>query len=186
MIRDYRNNIQGDNTAIVVRSWPLELVNEAPMDPAKAKSNCDALREQVAPDAFAGVNVDNFPNSTRDALTLTAHAYKMSPELGEQAAFRVREALFEEGRNIGDRVVLDDLAQELGIVKYYDPSHNAVRADWEEGKKRGVIGSPHFFHGAQGTFCPSLQMTREAATGLTINTDTARLQQFLQQCFVSS
>ena len=186
MIRDYRNAIEGDDTAIIVRSWPLELVNDAPMDPVKAKNNCDALREQVAPDAFACVDVEKFPTSTLDALTLVTRGYDISLQLGEAASFRVREALFEEGRDISDRSVLDDIAGELEISDYYDPQHNAVRADWEEGKKRGVIGSPHFFHGALGTFCPSLQMTREPATGITINTDTTRLQQFLQQCFVSS
>lgn len=184
MIRDYRNQVNATNTAIVVRSWPLELVNDAPMDPVKAKGNCDALRAQVAPDAFAFVNIDNFPTSTLDALTLIAHAYSVSVDLGERAAFRVREALFEKGKNIGDRAVLDDLAHELGLSDYYDPTHAAVRADWQEGKKRGVIGSPHFFYGSVGTFCPSLQMTREPATGLTIHTDTSRLQEFLEKCFI--
>lgn len=184
MIRDYRNKVGATDTAIIVRSWPLELINDAPMDPAKAKRNCDALRDQVAPDSFAYVNVENFPTSTLDALTLIARVYKVDTALGEKAAFRVREALFEEGRNISDRSVLDDLAQELGITDYYDPTHAAVRADWEEGKRRGVVGSPHFFHGAVGTFCPSLQMTREPSTGLTIHADTSRMQEFLQQCFI--
>lgn len=69
MIRDYRNKVGATDTAIIVRSWPLELaigtgrrnwsselVNSAPMDPMKAKGNCDVLREQVALDAFACVN----------------------------------------------------------------------------------------------------------------------------------
>ena len=184
MIRDYRNKVGATDTAIVVRSWPLELVNDSPMDPVKAKGNCDALREQVIPDAFAFVDIENFPTSTLDALTLVAHAYTVNVDLGEQAAFRVREALFEEGRDISDRAVLDDLARELGISDYYDPSHAAVHEDWQEGKKRGVIGSPHFFYGSVGTFCPSLQMTREPASGLTIHTDTGRLQEFLEKCFI--
>jgi len=186
MIRDYRDKLGAHDTVIIVRSWPLELVNDAPMDPAKAKGNCEALREQVAPDAFSHVNVDSFPTSTLDALTLIAHAYSISEDVGEKAAFRVREALFEEGRDISDRAVLDDLAAELGVSDYYDPTYEAVRKDWEEGKRRRVIGSPHFFYGAVGTFCPSLQMTREAATGLTINTDTTRLQEFLKQCFIGA
>jgi len=184
MIRNYRNKVGATDTAITVRSWPLELVNSAPMDPVKAKGNCDALREQVAPDAFACVNVDNFPTSTLDALTLIAHAYSVDIDRGENATFRVREALFEEGRDISDHTVLDDLAREIGVSDYGDPTHAAVHADWQEGKKRGVIGSPHFFYGTVGTFCPSLQMTREPATGLTIHTDASRLQEFLEQCFI--
>jgi predicted DsbA family dithiol-disulfide isomerase len=186
MIRDYRDTAGASETAIIVRSWPLELVNGAPMDPMKAKNNGDALREQVAPTAFSRINVDTFPSSTLDALTLIAKAYEIDLDLGEKAAFRVREALFEEGRDISNRVVLDELAQELGITDYVDPSHSAVHSDWKEGQARGVIGSPHFFHGSVGTFCPSLQMTREEATGLTINTDATRLQEFLQQCFIGT
>jgi hypothetical protein len=184
MIRDYRNKLGKSDPVIVVRSWPLELVNNAPMDPAKAKGNCDALRDQVDHDAFSCVNTETFPASTLDALTLISHAYTINADLGERAAFRVREALFEEGRDISDRLVLDDLAKEMEITDYFDPAHTAVLADWEEGKQRGVVGSPHFFYGTVGTFCPSLQMTREPATGLTIHTDTTRLHEFLKQCFL--
>jgi 2-hydroxychromene-2-carboxylate isomerase len=184
MIRDFRNSVGAHNTHIIVRSWPLELINGEPMDPAKAKNNCEALRNQIAPNAFSCVNADTFPISTLDALTLVAHAYRTNAELGERAAFRVREALFEEGRDISDSVVLDDLARELGVPDYADPNHSSVLADWEEGKTRGVVGSPHFFHGTVGTFCPSLQMSRSPETGLTIHTDSTRLQEFLQQCFV--
>ena len=37
-----------------------------------------------------------------------------------------------------------------------------MRADWEEGKARGVVGSPHFF-AADGSnwFCPSLAISRD-------------------------
>lgn len=184
MIREYRDAAGAVDTPIIVRSWPLELVNNAPMDPAKAKANCTALRKQVAPDAFQCVDENNFPISTLDALTLIAHAYSLDIKLGERAAFRVREALFEEGQDISNKAVLDEIASELGISNYYDPNHVAVHTDWEEGKKRGVIGSPHFFHGTVGTFCPSLQMSRSEDTGLTIHTDAARLQQFLEQCFI--
>jgi protein-disulfide isomerase-like protein with CxxC motif len=122
--------------------------------------------------------------STLDALTLIARAYEIDLSLGEVASFKVREALFEEGKDISDSSVLDDLANDLGISDFRDPSYASVHADWEEGKRRGVIGSPHFFHGTVGTFCPSLQMSKSPETGLTIHTDTSRLQEFLQQCFM--
>lgn len=184
MIRDYRDAVGATDSYILVRSWPLELINNDPMEPEKAFNNCSALRNQVAPDAFAGINIDNFPVSTLDALTLIARAYEIDLSLGEAASFKVREALFEEGKNISDLSVLDGLANDLGIGDFRDPSHASVHADWEEGKRRGVIGSPHFFHGTVGTFCPSLQMSKSPETGLTIHTDTSRLQEFLQQCFM--
>lgn len=38
----------------------------------------------------------------------------------------------------------------------------AVRADWDEGKARGVVGSPHFFTDNGGNwFCPGLAISRD-------------------------
>ena len=37
---------------------------------------------------------------------------------------------------------------------------DAVIADWEEGKRRGVRGSPEFFVKGRGYFCPTLDITR--------------------------
>ena len=38
----------------------------------------------------------------------------------------------------------------------------AVRADWDEGKRRGVVGSPHFFTADGGSwFCPGLAISRD-------------------------
>ena len=34
----------------------------------------------------------------------------------------------------------------------------AVREDWKRGVDRGVQGSPHFFVGDRGWFCPSLDI----------------------------
>lgn len=36
--------------------------------------------------------------------------------------------------------------------------HERVVADWDEGRDRGVVGSPHFFLGDEGFFCPLLKM----------------------------
>ena len=35
-----------------------------------------------------------------------------------------------------------------------------LTADWEEGRCRGVVGSPYFFLGREGFFCPSLDIER--------------------------
>jgi hypothetical protein len=31
-------------------------------------------------------------------------------------------------------------------------------ADWDDGRRRGVQGSPHFFVGDRGWFCPALDI----------------------------
>ena len=37
-----------------------------------------------------------------------------------------------------------------------------MRADWDEGRARGVIGSPHFFTGdGESRFCPVLDISRD-------------------------
>ena len=39
---------------------------------------------------------------------------------------------------------------------------SALDADWDEGKARGVVGSPHFFTDDGGNwFCPSLAISRD-------------------------
>ncbi len=37
-------------------------------------------------------------------------------------------------------------------------STDAVRGDWDIGRARGVLGSPHFFVGGHDWFCPSLDI----------------------------
>ncbi|MFZ9629960.1 MAG: DsbA family oxidoreductase [Ilumatobacteraceae bacterium] len=166
---------------IVVRAWPLEFVNGAPMDPAKVHHHADDLRAQVSPDLFRHI-APEFPTSTIDALALVARAYGMSAAVGERASFLVRDALFEEGRNIDDPAVLADLATQLGIDVPDDADRARVSADWEEGTRRGVLGSPHFFGPSSDVFCPSLEITRDPDTGLTIRRSTDRLREFVAAC----
>jgi hypothetical protein len=35
-----------------------------------------------------------------------------------------------------------------------------VDTDWEDGRRRDVVGSPHFFLGDDGVFCPTLDITK--------------------------
>ena len=92
---------------IWVRAWPLELVNGAPLDAAVTKEHADDLREQVAPNLFADLDVDRFPSSTLEALALANRAYRTDLEVGERVSFALRDALFEEGRDISDPVTLE-------------------------------------------------------------------------------
>ena len=140
--------------AIRVRAWPLELVNGTPLDPAATQEHAEDLREQVAPELFGHLDVDRFPTSTLEALALANRAYRTGLQVGERVSFALRDALFEEGRDISDPVTLEYLAHDLGVAPPDGSDRAAVLADWDEGRRRGVLGSPHFFCGDSAVFCP--------------------------------
>ena len=145
---------------IRVRAWPLEWVNGAPLDPALAQREIAALRERVAPELFAGFDAATFPRSSLPAFGLAAAAYAADDLTGELVSLALRDALFERGADISDAGVLAAIGQPFGIEPLDRVSaESAVRADWERGKARGVRGSPHFFVGDRGWFCPSLDIT---------------------------
>lgn len=170
-----------DDVRIRVRAWPLELVNGHPMDPEAAARNAAALRDQVAPDLFAHVDVAHFPSSTLEALALTEAAYRVSIPDGERVAFALRDALFERGLDVSAESVLAAVAARAGVPMPTDADRDAVRASWDEGRSRGVIGSPHFFCGGRHVFCPSLELTRDDR-GLTATRDDAALASFVADC----
>ena len=179
----YRDEIGRNDVPIIVRSWPLELVNDTPMAQAKALGNCDALRRQIAADQFANTELNHFPLTTLDALTLIAQAYEKNVVAGEKASIVVRETIFEQGNDVADESVLQRIALSLGVSYVPDAGHTLVRRDWEEGKARGVVGSPHLFNGSVGVFCPSLQLTRTEDSGLIIQANAEKLAAFLTTCF---
>ncbi|HZM56562.1 MAG TPA: DsbA family protein, partial [Acidimicrobiales bacterium] len=166
-IEEQRARTGRTDVAIWVRAWPLELVNGAPLDPAVTWEHADDLREQVAPTMFRNLDVDRFPSSTLDALALANRAYRTDLQLGERVSFALRDALFEEGRDISDQATLEYLARDLGVVMPYDTDRADVVADWHEGGRRGVLGSPHFFCGDTDVFCPSLDITKDPVEGVT-------------------
>lgn len=172
--------------AIRVRAWPLELVNGSPLDPTVTSEHAAELRDQVAPTLFAHLDVDHFPSSTLDALALADRAYRTDPQVGERVSFALRDALFEEGRDVSDPVVLDHLAHGLGVPAPDESDRVAVLADWDEGRRRGVRGSPHFFCGGTDVFCPSLEITKDPVGGLSVVRDASRLTEFLEQCLAPS
>ncbi|MCZ7534641.1 MAG: DsbA family protein [Acidimicrobiia bacterium] len=145
-----------------VRAWPLEWVNDRPIDPDAVERQVTALRRGIAPDLFAGFDPEVLPTSSIPALGLAAAAYETDDETGEAVSFALRDTLFEHGRDISDPSVLDDVATRFGIdPPSPDAADAAVRSDWADGQSRGVVGSPHFFTpGGDGVFCPSLEITK--------------------------
>ena len=166
-----------DDVAVVVRAWPLEVVNGKPMDGNFIGEEADEIRPQVAPDLFGGFDAAAFPASSIPALALTNAAYEVDGATGLRVAMAVRRAVFEEGRDVADPVVLRQIADEHGVASLGDPA--TVQADYDEGKARGVVGSPHFFVGDQSMFCPTLRISRDANGHLVCTFDEAKAEEFL-------
>ena len=167
---------------LLVRAWPLELVNEAPHSASHLAPEIAALREDAAPDLFAGFDPEDFPTSTLGAMAAAAAAYRAGPEQGEVFSLAVRDALWEHGMDISDPEVLEHLAKQLGAPTATAEDEAQVRADLAEGRRRGVTGSPHFFTGADDFFCPSLDITNEHGE-MEVRFDRAGFQRFVAAVF---
>jgi len=165
-----------------LRAWPLELVNGRPLDAAFVAEEVDEIRRQVAPTLFRGFTASSFPSSSLPALALAAAAYRAGDETGEAVSLRLRDLLFEEGEDIGDPGVLHRVAVGHGLV-VDDRDRGAAEADWAEGRRRGVIGSPHFFIGTDSFFCPALDISRDAAGHLRVVADPTAFDAMVATAF---
>ena len=74
--------------------------------------------------------------------------------------------------------MLADVAVRYGLGPPDERAIAAVTDEWEEGRRRGVVGSPHFFAGGHDYFCPALDI-RRVDGHLQIRPDTAALEQVL-------
>ena len=165
-----------------VRAWPLELVNGQPLDGVAVAEKAAALRAQVAPDLFAHVDPDNWPTTSRPAFDLVEAAYRHGVETGELVSVAVRDALFELGQDISDPEVLARIAHDHGIGGVSQVDDEAIEQDWQEGQRRHVVGSPHFFVGDDDVFCPTLEITHPDGK-LHIEIDRAGFESFLTKVF---
>ena len=147
-----------------IRSWPLELINGRPLDAEHVAAEIKALRGSVRPDLFRGFSVETFPRTSMAAFALTAAAAATGDAaLVEEVGLALRDALFEDGLDIGRPEVVREIAARFGLEPLdAESTAAAVRADWDEGKSRGVVGSPHFFTEDGGDwFCPALAISRD-------------------------
>jgi predicted DsbA family dithiol-disulfide isomerase len=173
----------GAGAVLSFRAWPLELVNGAPLPADLVVEEAHTLRAQVAPELFAGIGVDHFPSSTIGALGLSAWAADADPVVGEQVALELRSSLFERGEDIGDHAVLERIAAAHGLSLPGPPwMLDRVTADLEEGRRRGVRGSPHFFVRTEDYFCPTLRLSHEGGL-LHAGVDVDGLTAFLARAF---
>lgn len=147
-----------------IRAWPLELINGKPLDPDHIAAEIVALRGSVRPDLFEGFSIETFPSTSMAAFALTAAADRTGDAaLIERVGMALRDAVFEQGLDIGQPKVVQAVSDRFGVTPLdAEATDAAVRADWAEGKARGVVGSPHFFtpHGGSW-FCPGLAISRD-------------------------
>lgn len=154
----YRTERGSTGPLLRVRAWPLEIVNGKPHQGATLAPEIQAMRDGVAPDLFLGFDETAFPATTLPALAAAAAAYRQDAHLGERFSFALRTALFEEGLDVSDGDVLQGLRETHGVPDPTEADRAQVRVDNEEGKGRGVQGSPHFFTESGDFFCPSLDI----------------------------
>lgn len=176
-----RRELGRDDVVLRIRAWPLELVNGEPLDPDFVAEEIEALRGGVAPDLFTGFDPAAFPRTSLPALALARDAYRRGDAAGERISLALRTVLFEEGHNIAERAVLARAAATEDLEIPGPGTYQAVLDDLAEGRERGVIGSPHFFAGDEGFFCPALEIDRVDGH-LRIREDEAGFARFLARC----
>jgi hypothetical protein len=182
-VRAFRDRLSPEST-IVVRAWPLELVNGKPLDPVVTAAHVAELRREVAPELFARFDPDAMPTTTLGALALVEAANDADPWLGEALSVELRDALFEEGRRIDDDM-LARLARRSGWDVRVIGERGRVEARLEEGRTRGVKGSPHIFIGDSGMFCPLLDIERSQMGELHMRERFEQFEAFIREQLVS-
>jgi predicted DsbA family dithiol-disulfide isomerase len=173
-----------DDLIVRVRAWPLELVNGKALSPDLVAEEIQALHEAVAPDLFTGFDRERFPTTTLPALAVAAAAYRRDNRTGERMSLALRTALFEEGRDISDPAELAAIAHTIAPDLGYLDDEPAIHDDWDEGRRRGVIGSPHFFIDDHSYFCPTLAI-EHVDDHLKIRTDPDGFSAFVAAAFGS-
>lgn len=177
-----REQLDRHDVVLRARSWPLELVNGEPLTGESVGEEVDALKAAAAPDLFARFNPVQFPRTSLPALMLEATAYLRDDRIGEQVSLALRTALFEQGRDVADPAVLAAITASAGIGTPGPEAARAVHANWHEGERRGVIGSPFFFVGGREFFCPTLDIHRVDGR-LRVTVDPKAALAFFDQCF---
>ncbi|MGI9576723.1 MAG: DsbA family oxidoreductase [Microthrixaceae bacterium] len=173
---------RGSEATLVVRAWPLEVVNGQPLDAAFIAEEIVEIRPQIPHDLFAGFDPDSFPSTSIPAMALASASCAKDPHLGELVSLELRHLLFELGSDVADPEVLTQVAERYGID--FDPADGeantaAVMAEHARGQELGVVGSPHFFTADGGFFCPALDVGRGPAGRLRVNADIEGFEQFL-------
>ena len=167
-----------DPADVVVRAWPLEWVNGVPLAVDAVMVKAKMLDEQLGVDDFSGLRADRWPATTIPALNLAASAYERDAATGLAVSLELRAALFEHGVDVADPGALGLIAAAHQLPLPESEPSDAVRRDYDAGRARGVQGSPHFFVGTDGFFCPALDIGHDADGHLTARFDSVMLAEF--------
>jgi predicted DsbA family dithiol-disulfide isomerase len=128
---------------------------------AEAKKNVERLadRYDVEMAQLLATEVDSY-----DAQRVAYQAREEHPESFEAFHRGVFDALWEDGRDIGDRAVLEAIAEDAGLPEGFvaetlsdETSAADLEAAFEAAQKRGVTGVPTFVsdqHAARGAVPP--------------------------------
>jgi predicted DsbA family dithiol-disulfide isomerase len=162
-----------------VRAWPLEWVNGTPLEGDAVAVKIQVLRDQLGREFFTGFQPDRFPTTTIPALNLAAAAYAVDAVSGLLVSMELRDELFEKGRDIADPEVLAEIASRHGLDAPPTEPSPTVKADYADGRGRGVRGSPDFFIGANEFFCPALDLDHDDAGQLLAAIDIEGLEAFI-------
>jgi predicted DsbA family dithiol-disulfide isomerase len=161
-LRRARNGV-GD-PPVAWRCWPLELVNERGT-PWETVSKEIPVLTQLEPDHFAAPRRETWPSTLLPAMEALKAAGELGgPEAADRFDEAARRAFFLDRRDLSIRPTLADLAAEAGLdrARFLDAfdgggHRRSVIADWEEGRRRGVEGSPHvFLPDGTGRFNPGI------------------------------
>jgi predicted DsbA family dithiol-disulfide isomerase len=163
---------------VIVRAWPLEWVNGSPLAFGPVLEKARALSDQLGVDDFRGLRADAWPATTIPALGLAAVASERDATTGLTVSLELRSALFERGDDIGDLDVLARIADAHGLTFPSGDATAAVQREYDDGRARGVQGSPHFFVASEDFFCPALELGHDADGHLTARFDAEMLDEF--------
>lgn len=134
---------------VVDKAFPLEIYGGGPPDRHELELEIwlAALQEPAA--TFKPFS-DDFPITTLPAFDAAWCAFQQGESIGRDFDLRIRRAFFAEGRNIGKREVMFDLAREANLdmddfTRRFnsDEPRAAVLAEGKLGKEKfGVRGTP--------------------------------------------
>ena len=134
---------------LVERFFPLEVYGGGPPDREELELEIWLAALQESEAVFKPFS-DDWPTTTLPAFEAAWCAFQQGELIGREFDLRIRRAFFAEGRNIGKREVMLDLAREAGLdMNHFTRFFNTgeVRtAVLEEGKlgwgKFAVRGTP--------------------------------------------
>lgn len=168
-----------------VHSWPLEVVNGEAMEGSFIAEEAAEIRDQIGR-WFDGFDGTNFPPSSLAPMALAAKATEQDPAAGESVNLELRRLLFEQNADVSRPEVLAEVAERWSVD--WDPDdveghRQMALASHEEGRRRGVTGSPHYFISSGDWFCPALEVGRDDSGELNVEFDPATFDGFLDACF---